>query len=108
LSKRILVVDDHETVRRTVAHILEAAGYEVRVAKDGADALRLLEDGPVDLVITDVKMPGMTGVELSAAIAARPGDTPVLMMSGTPSEFPDELRKNESTIEKPFTPDLLK
>jgi two-component system chemotaxis sensor kinase CheA len=67
---RILVVDDALTVRELQRSILERAGFDVRVASDGLQALALLADGPTDLVITDVEMPHMDGFALTAAIRA--------------------------------------
>jgi len=61
---RILVVDDDESLRWVTQVQLQQSGYEVEAAADGARALELLRDAPADLVITDLKMPGMTGLEL--------------------------------------------
>jgi two-component system NtrC family response regulator len=63
-GKRILVVDDEESLRRVTQMKLEQAGYQAVTASDGAEALAVLAKGPQDLVITDLKMPGMTGIEL--------------------------------------------
>jgi CheY-like chemotaxis protein len=60
----ILVVDDNPSITRTLADILEVLGYEVHVANSGIEALGILRDQPVELLLTDVKMPGMNGVEL--------------------------------------------
>ncbi|MCC6747093.1 MAG: response regulator [Deltaproteobacteria bacterium] len=64
----VLVVDDSATTRALGKSILEAAGYAVRLAVDGADALRVLAEGGVELVISDVEMPRMDGFELTATI----------------------------------------
>lgn len=63
-GKRILVVDDEESLRRVTQMKLEQAGYQAVTASDGAEALAVLAKGPQDLVITDLKMPGMTGIEM--------------------------------------------
>jgi CheY-like chemotaxis protein len=80
----ILVVDDEEPLRRLMARVLEQAGYRCLTAGDGVPALRLFELSrcPIQLVITDVSMPGMRGPELAAHIAARPHRPPVLFVSG--------------------------
>jgi len=70
---RVLVVDDALTVRELQKSILERAGYEVRTASDGVDALALLAERPSDLVVTDVEMPRLGGFELTEAIRAQPG-----------------------------------
>ena len=65
--RRILVVDDDESLRRVTQVQLEQAGYQVATAPSGADALRLMADSRYDLVITDLKMPGMSGLDLLRA-----------------------------------------
>jgi two-component system chemotaxis sensor kinase CheA len=70
---RILVVDDTAVVRELERSILEEAGYRVRTATDGRAALAALAGTPVDLVVTDVDMPGGDGLELTRAIRAEPG-----------------------------------
>jgi two-component system, chemotaxis family, sensor kinase CheA len=69
----ILVVDDTAVVRELERSILEEAGYRVRTAADGHAALAALAQGPADLVVTDVDMPGCDGLELTRAIRADPG-----------------------------------
>ena len=68
----VLVVDDSAMVRELERSILEEAGYRVRTAADGRAALAALADGPADLVVTDVDMPGCDGLELTRAIRADP------------------------------------
>jgi two-component system, chemotaxis family, sensor kinase CheA len=68
----VLVVDDTAMVRELERSILEEAGYRVRTAADGRAALAALDDGPADLVVTDVDMPGCDGLELTRAIRANP------------------------------------
>jgi len=63
-GKRILVVDDEENLRRVTQLKLEQAGYEAMTAADGAEALEILSRNPRDLVLTDLKMPGMSGMDL--------------------------------------------
>jgi two-component system chemotaxis sensor kinase CheA len=93
LQGRILVVDDALTVRELQRSILERAGFEVRVAIDGADALAKLAEGPSDLILTDVEMPNMDGFELTEAVRAHPSlaNIPVLILSSRSSEI-DRLR----------------
>jgi two-component system chemotaxis sensor kinase CheA len=85
---RILVVDDALTVRELQRSILERAGFEVRVAGDGVQALSRLAEEPSDLVLTDIEMPNMDGFGLTEAIRARPSLTniPVLLLSSRSSD----------------------
>lgn len=86
--RRILVVDDALTVRELQRSILERAGFEVRVAVDGRQALAMLAEGPSDLVLTDIEMPVMDGFALTKAIRAHPplANTPVLILTSRSSE----------------------
>lgn len=60
----ILVVDDSPSMRQLVALTLKRAGHDIHLAEDGVDALRLAQDVDVDVVITDIHMPNMNGIEL--------------------------------------------
>ena len=82
---RILVVDDARTVREIERSILERAGYEVVTAAGGAEALERLDEREVDLVLTDVEMPGMDGFELTRVIRAR-RDVPVVVVTSRDTE----------------------
>jgi putative two-component system response regulator len=77
----ILVVDDEEHVRRILARCLEAEGYVCSVAGSGHDALKLMEAQEFHLVLSDIMMPGMSGIELLEVIGALYPDTPVLMVT---------------------------
>jgi two-component system, NtrC family, response regulator AtoC len=67
-NERILVVDDEEQMRDLLAKVLERRGYQVSVCGDGTEALAFLEKEPADLVVTDVRMPGLSGIEALRAI----------------------------------------
>ena len=77
---RILVIDDEPQITRVLRAALSAQGYDVRTANDPEEGLQVFRDWPPDLVITDLMMPGMSGVEVCRAIRAR-GTTPVLVLS---------------------------
>ena len=79
--ERILVVDDEEQMRDLLAKVLERKGYQVSVCGDGAEALALLEREPADLVVTDVRMPGLNGMEALRAIKELNPDIVVLIMT---------------------------
>ncbi|WP_375453512.1 response regulator [uncultured Methylobacterium sp.] len=78
----ILVVDDDAEVRHVTASFLNGFGYSETEAEDGATALALLEHRRFDLVVADLAMPGMTGVELAAEVRSRWSEVPVLILTG--------------------------
>ncbi len=89
MSKQaVLVVDDTRVIQHVVRHILRKAGYQVTVAGDGEEAFEILQDETHDLVITDVSMPNMDGVELMEAMRNNIilSTIPVIMMTGTGDE----------------------
>ena len=89
----VLVVDDSAVTRTLEKGILEAAGYQVRVAPDGAAALELLRREPCDLVVTDVEMPRLDGFALTAEVRSddRLRDLPVVLVTSLASE--DDRRR---------------
>ncbi len=94
---RLIVADDSVTTRTLEKSILEAAGYEVHAASDGAEAWRILQETGADLVVSDVEMPGMNGIELTRTIrnSARFRQLPVILVTGRESEA-DKLRGLEA------------
>ena len=82
-APRVLVVDDSLSVRKFVALMLERAGLDVRTAADGVEALSLLDESPVDVVVTDLEMPRVNGFELIGDMRRRPEtrDIPVVVLT---------------------------
>lgn len=80
MGERVLVVDDDETIRRTLRINLRARGYEVEEVATGRDALATLDDAPADLVILDLGLPGLDGVEVLRRLRAR-SRVPVVVLS---------------------------
>jgi DNA-binding response OmpR family regulator len=78
---RILVVDDEADARMALVHLLEQAGYTLDSAEDGFTALRIAAEHPPDLVITDLRMPGMDGVELLSRLKERGREVPVIVVT---------------------------
>lgn len=112
MSKRILSVDDSTSIRQLVQFTLEKEGYEVLLAVDGRDALDKVKQGPVDMVITDLNMPNVDGIELIRALRADPTFkfTPIVMLTTeSASEKKDSGRSAGATgwIVKPFKPEQL-
>jgi DNA-binding NtrC family response regulator len=91
----ILVVDDERNQREILGSILKSEGYAPLLAGSGAEALRALEREPVDLVLTDLVMPGMTGEELIDAVHSRNPGVPILLTSayGTIQTAVDAIKK---------------
>ncbi len=79
---RILVVDDDPLVGKALFRLLRREGFDVRVAPDGATALALLDDFAPDLVLSDQRMPGMTGAELLAQVGRRLPRARRVLLSG--------------------------
>lgn len=80
MAERVLVIDDEMQITRVLRAALSAQGYDVRTANEPEEALRLVQDWAPDLIITDLMMPGMTGVELSRTVRAK-SDVPILVLS---------------------------
>ncbi len=80
-QRRILVVDDDESLRRVTQVQLQQSGYDVAAACDGSEALSALERFPADLVITDLKMPGMSGLELLKRIRSEYPEIVIIMVT---------------------------
>jgi DNA-binding NtrC family response regulator len=84
----ILVVDDEKNIRRTLRMVLEADGYAVAEAETAEEGLKILEEGPVDLGVFDVRLPGMDGLTLLSRARELWRDLPVIVVSGH-AETPD-------------------
>ena len=106
--KRVLVADDEPSVRSSLDTILTAAGHEVILAVNGAEATRRWRELGADLVILDIFMPELDGLEALAALRAHAPGLPIIMMSGGGGTGMDLLLEAvllgaNWTIAKPFT-----
>jgi len=79
---RLLVVDDEKNIREGLAIGLEMSGHEVVTAADGSEGLKRFQKGDIDLVICDLRMPGISGIDLLAKIQAESPGTPVILLTG--------------------------
>ena len=79
---RILLAEDEELCSRLFRRFLESLGYEVLAASDGREALQLFETGKPDLLLSDVDMPGMDGLQLLTLIRERNHSLPAILVSG--------------------------
>jgi DNA-binding response OmpR family regulator len=108
---RVLVVDDEKSVRLSVQQFLRDAEYEADVAEDAQRARALLANGLWDVVVTDIVLPGVSGVDLLKAIrAAAPPDVQVIMMTGEPTvkTAAEAVRAGASDyLPKPVTKDSI-
>lgn len=105
-SRRILVVDDEECIRLFVREALAMEGYDCATASCGAEALDLIADHPFDLLITDVKMPGMDGISLMREARRIRPTLPVIIITGyAAGTAAREQVENEvqGYVLKPFT-----
>jgi CheY-like chemotaxis protein len=110
----ILVIDDDSAVSATIKLLLDRAGHDVVVASDGRNGLKVFESGQFDLLIVDVFMPGMGGLETIRLVHAQRPELPVLVISGR--AFPTDSRPTPdflnmatrlgaiTTLRKPFKP----
>lgn len=102
-GQRVLVVDDEPGVRLFMAETLRDAGYQAVEAEDPGAALRLLENGSPDLLLTDFSMPGMTGLELAEHARRRDSTLKVLIVSGYADAGVIEASASEARLlRKPF------
>jgi CheY-like chemotaxis protein len=103
-ERPVLVVEDDPALREIVAEALEAAGYPVLTAVDGADALALIEQGRPSLLVTDLHMPNLDGAKLVEALRILGYDPPIVLVTGTsrtPRQVAEALGADACLI-KPF------
>jgi CheY-like chemotaxis protein len=84
----ILVVDDEIRILSALRRSLRREGYRILIAEDGASALRILDETPVDLILSDQKMPGMSGLELLEQVEERRLPAVRILLTGWPEEIP--------------------
>jgi two-component system response regulator AtoC len=109
-KNRILVVDDDHAMRLALAESLESCGYDIVAAENGRDALDLFKEGRFDLVITDMKMPGMNGIEVLRSVKEMSNKTPIVLITayGTVSTAVEAMKEGAAEfIMKPFSLDDL-
>ena len=110
MQASILIVDDEPLVRQTLSEWMRRKNFQVFEAEGGRQALEMIRTGDPDIVISDVVMPGMDGIQLLKEARAVKADTPFLMISGYPSRSTavDIMKYGASDyLPKPFTPEEL-
>jgi CheY-like chemotaxis protein len=105
-SITILCVDDEDIPRKLRKLILQKQGYKVVTAASGKEALALIDEGGIHLVLTDQMMPGMTGTELTKFVKADRPATPVILISGV-NEIPQDAIYADRFVSKVGGPELL-
>ena len=108
---RLLIVDDEVRILAALQRTLRREGYEVVTADSAAEALRLLDDGPVDLIVSDNKMPAMSGIEFCSRAAVLRPDVPKVLITGWTEAVPREQLEGlgvKALIPKPWDDAELK
>ncbi len=107
---QVLVIDDDAVVGRSFDRVLSDKGYEVSTALSGEEALYTLENTEFDVVFTDIKMPGMDGLEVAERIKARCPWTPVVVITGygtAENEAQASVLGVSGFVHKPLTPEII-
>jgi signal transduction histidine kinase/ActR/RegA family two-component response regulator len=107
---RILIVDDAEPIRKVLRRVLESAGYNVLEAADVDAALDELRRGPVDLILTDLQLPGRSGIELAQIVVREYPSSRVIAMSGFDDVHIGQLPRElgiAAALTKPMQPEIL-
>lgn len=107
---QVLVIDDDAVVGQSFDRVLSPQGYEVSTALSGEDALHKLDGKAYDLVFTDIRMPGMDGLEVAERIMERCPWTPVVVITGYGTEANEARARVLGTrgfVHKPLTPEII-
>jgi len=108
MAATILVVDDDDPVRVMLARLLRTHGFTVLQAAHAAEARAILEREQVDLVVSDIVMPGESGIELRRAVLEQRPELPFILISGYSAEGPAEFAARTPRtifVQKPFAAD---
>lgn len=100
--KKILVVDDDKGIRYLLSDILSGNGFQVSMAKDGQESLDCLDKEEFDLVITDIMMPRLDGIEMLKRMKRAGRNEKIIVMTGTPRTLGGDLPHVFEQLQKPF------
>jgi len=107
---RLLIVDDNEGVRHLVSRWLERAGFAVEEARDGTEAVAMVRGNPPDVILADIRMPKMDGIELARAVKSEFPHIKIILMTAysSPQTIAQARREGvDDYLEKPFTKDQV-
>ncbi|HEY4344301.1 MAG TPA: response regulator [Parvibaculum sp.] len=113
IAPRVLLFDDEPLVRETISRMLSSHGFTVVAGHDGLDGLKQVKEGGYDVLVTDLFMPEVDGIELLQATRKARPDIPIICMSGGGSHLPDDFGSkllqgfNVRILAKPFGSDAL-
>jgi two-component system, chemotaxis family, chemotaxis protein CheY len=112
MAKKLLIVDDSASMRQMVSFTLKDAGYEVIAANNGKDALAKVDNSGIAMVITDLNMPEMDGIEFIRQMRCKPGYKflPIVMLTTESQESKKQAGKQVGAsgwLVKPFQPEQL-
>jgi DNA-binding NtrC family response regulator len=109
-KRHVLVIDDDAVVGRSFDRVLSGKGYEVDTARNGEEGLRDIDARDYDVIFTDIKMPGMDGLEVAERIRAKSPWTPVIVITGY-GTVENEARASvlgvNGFVRKPLTPEMI-
>jgi CheY-like chemotaxis protein len=109
-QRKVLVVDDDPVIGKSFDRVLSGKGYAVITARDGSEALQKLHDEKYDVVFTDIKMPGMSGIEVAERIKATQPWLPVVIVTGygtDENEARAEAAGVSGFLRKPLSPEMI-
>ncbi|MBC7248426.1 MAG: response regulator [Actinobacteria bacterium] len=107
---KLLIVDDNEGVRHLVSRWLERAGFAVEEARDGAEAVAMVRRNPPDVILADIRMPKMDGIELARVVKSEYPHVKIILMTAysSPQTIAQARREGvDDYLEKPFTKDQV-
>ena len=110
ISGHILIIDDEPALRKTLARVLQQAGFEVTTAENGEQGLSFLANAPFDLAYMDLRMPGLSGLDVLNVIHARYPTLPVILFTAQPdlSSAVEALRRGATDyLLKPLKPEII-
>ena len=108
--RKVLVVDDDPVIGRSFDRVLSGKGYVVKTASNGREALKKLGEEEYDVVFTDIKMPGMDGIEVAERVKSRRPWVPVVIITGYGTEANEaraEAAGVSDFVRKPLSPDMI-